>query len=218
MKYMPSQFSLFLFNGKAVRNLKLLFRFFLILVAIIITYSILFHVLMSYEGRQYSWITGFYWTLTVMSTLGFGDITFKTDLGLIFSIIVLLTGIVYLLVMMPFTFIQFFYAPFLEAQAKARTPREVPAEMHNHVILTNLDAMTENLIEKLTRYAYRYVILADDPQQALALHEQGYRAVVGDYGDPETYKRLRVHKAALVVATSDDLINTSVTFTIRGIC
>ena len=76
-----------------------MFRFFLILIAIIITCSILFHVLMSYEGREYSWITGFYGTLTVMPTLGFGDITFKTDLGLIFSIIVLLTGSVYLLVM-----------------------------------------------------------------------------------------------------------------------
>nr|MBF0222247.1 hypothetical protein [Desulfobulbaceae bacterium] len=37
---------------------------------------------MMYEGREFSWITGFYWTLTVMSTLGFGDITFQTDLGL----------------------------------------------------------------------------------------------------------------------------------------
>jgi len=39
-----------------------------------------------------------------MSTLGFGDITFSSDLGRIFSLIVLLTGIVYLLVMLPFTF------------------------------------------------------------------------------------------------------------------
>jgi Trk K+ transport system NAD-binding subunit len=201
-----------------VRNLKLLSRFFLILGAIITAYSLLFHALMLYEGREYSWITGFYWTLTVMSTLGFGDITFKTDLGLIFSIIVLLTGIVYLLVMMPFTFIQFFYAPWLEAQAKARTPRELPEDKQNHVILTNLDSMTENLIEKLTRYGYGYVILVDDPQQALRLHDLGYKTVVGDYGDPETYNRLRIHRAALVVATSDDLINTSVTFTIRGIC
>ncbi|MHB8791318.1 MAG: potassium channel family protein [Desulfobulbaceae bacterium] len=214
---MPSQFSFFLFNKSAVRNLKLLSRFFMILGAIITIYSLLFHALMLYEGREYSWITGFYWTLTVMSTLGFGDITFKTDLGLIFSIIVLLTGIVYLLVMMPFTFIQFFYAPWLEAQAQARTPRELPENKQNHVILTNLDSMTENLIEKLTRYGYSYVILVDDPQQALRLHDLGYRTVVGDYGDPETYNRLRIHKAALVVATSDDLINTSVTFTIRGI-
>jgi Trk K+ transport system NAD-binding subunit len=218
MKYMLSQFSFFLVNKSAARNLKLLSRFFLILAVFITVYSILFHLLMLYEGREYSWITGIYWTLTVMSTLGFGDITFRSDLGFIFSIIVLLTGIVYLLVMMPFTFIQFFYAPWLEAQAKARTPRELPDDKENHVILTNLDAMTENLIEKLTKFGYEHVILVDDPQQALKLHDLGYKVMIGDYGDPETYERLRVSRAALVVATSDDLINTSVTFTIRGIC
>jgi hypothetical protein len=37
---------------------------------------------------------------------------------------VLMSGIVFLLVMLPFTFIQFFYAPWLEAQSRARTPRQ----------------------------------------------------------------------------------------------
>jgi hypothetical protein len=46
------------------------------------------------EGRYHSWITGLYWTLPVMTTLGFGDITFASDIGRLFSIIVLLSGIV----------------------------------------------------------------------------------------------------------------------------
>ena len=54
---------------------------------------------MLFEVKEFSWITGFYWTLTVMSTLGFGDITFATDLGRIYSIIVLMSGIVFLLTM-----------------------------------------------------------------------------------------------------------------------
>ena len=42
------------------------------------------------EGQAHSWLTGLYWTLTVMSTLGFGDITFHSDLGRAFSIVVLM--------------------------------------------------------------------------------------------------------------------------------
>lgn len=61
---------------------------------------------MAYEGREESWVTGFYWTLTVMSTLGFDDITFESDLGRIFSSIVLLSGIIFMLVILPFTFIK----------------------------------------------------------------------------------------------------------------
>jgi hypothetical protein len=55
-----------------------------------------------------------------MSTLGFGGITFESDPGKIFSIIVLFSGIVCLLIMPPFAFIQFFYAPRLESQSKSR--------------------------------------------------------------------------------------------------
>ncbi|MBA3005801.1 MAG: NAD-binding protein [Proteobacteria bacterium] len=218
MKYIPSQLAFFTRNKKAKRDTFLLLRFFVILLFIITTYSILFHALMQLEGKEFSWITGFYWTLTVMSTLGFGDITFSTDIGLLFSMAVLLTGIVYLLVMLPFTFIQFFYAPWLEAQAKTRTPKELPEDTKNHIILTTLDPITINLIKKLASYNFEYVILVDELQKALELRDAGYEIVLGDYGDPETYTRLRVHQAAMVVATNDDMINTSIAFTIRDVC
>ena len=62
-----------------------------------------------------------------MTTLGFGDITFTSDVGRLFSIVVLLSGVVLLLVMLPFMFIRLFYAPWLEARVRLRAPREVPA-------------------------------------------------------------------------------------------
>ena len=55
------------------------------------------HTLMDREGRADSWPTSVYWTLTTMTTLGFGDITFESDAGRIFSIVVLLSGSVFLL-------------------------------------------------------------------------------------------------------------------------
>lgn len=91
MKYFPSLFLHYLRNRATRRNLWVLMQFLATLIAMVTVYSVLFHYLMACEGRQYSWITGVYWTLTVMSTLGFGDITFHTDLGLLFSIIVLLS-------------------------------------------------------------------------------------------------------------------------------
>ena len=96
----------------------------------------LFHLIkLHVEHEQHSWITGLYWTLVVMTTLGFGDITFTSDTGRIFSIVVLLSGIVFLLVMMPFLFIRLFYAPWLEARVRLRAPREVPEGTQGHVIV-----------------------------------------------------------------------------------
>ena len=38
------------------------------------------------------------------------------------------------------------------------------------------------------------------------------------YDDPETYRRLRIDQAAMVVTTRSDVINTNVIFTVRGTC
>ncbi len=195
----------------------LLTKFVSFIVLIIGLYSILFHVLMLYEGKEYSWVTGLYWTLTVMSTLGFGDITFSTDLGLLFTIAVLASGIILLLIMLPFTFIQFFYSPWLEAQSKLRTPRELPPDTRGHVIITNLDPITEKLAAKLKRRNFEYVLVVEEPQRASDMYDAGYRVVVGEPDNPQTYHKLRVEHAALVVATNDDMLNTSISFSIRQI-
>jgi Trk K+ transport system NAD-binding subunit len=206
-----------LITKKQERNIWILIKFFIALIAIVTVYSILFHFLMIFENREFSWITGFYWTLTVMSTLGFGDITFATDLGKLFSIIVLMSGIVFLLTMLPFTFIQFFYLPWLEAQARARAPRELPVDTRRHVILTSYDSVTINLAEKFQQYQHEYVILVEDVQQALELQDLNFRVAVGELGDPQTYRRMKVEDAALVVATVDDMMNTNIAFTVREI-
>ena len=208
---------IYLITKKQERNIWILVKFFGTLIAMVILYSILFHYLMILENREFSWMTGFYWTLTVMSTLGFGDITFSTDAGKFFSIIVLMSGIVFLLTMLPFTFIQFFYLPWLDAQAKARAPRNLPKGTRDHVIITGDDAVTINLAEKFRQYQNEYVVLVEDMQQALELQDLDFKAAFGNFGDPETYRRLEIENAALVVAKIDDMINTNIAFTIREI-
>ncbi|MBF0202407.1 MAG: two pore domain potassium channel family protein, partial [Desulfamplus sp.] len=81
MKFMISQITAIIQDSAKKSNTRLLIRFLLLLIFFFVMYSTLFHLIMEYEGNRYSWITGFYWTLTVMSTLGFGDITFTSDLG-----------------------------------------------------------------------------------------------------------------------------------------
>lgn len=217
MKSSLSVISAFLGNRTSRHNSMLLFRFLAVLVVLIVVYSVLFHVLMKYEKQEHSWLTGVYWTLTVMSTLGFGDITFSSDLGRLFSIVVLMSGMIFLLVLLPFTFIEFFYAPWMRAQANARAPRELPPDTRGHVIMTLLGPLTRALIPMLENYRYRYVVLAPSVTEALELHEQGFNAVVGELDDPETYRRVRVSQAALVVTTRADVVNTNITFTVRAL-
>ncbi len=217
MKFLPSQILYFTRSRTTKQNLKLLLQFLTILAVLVAAYSVLFHFIMLHENKEYSWITGLYWTLTVMSTLGFGDITFTSDLGKAFSLVVLLSGILFLLVMLPFTFIQFFYAPWLEAQSRAKTPRELPSSTSGHIILTSFDNLTVNLVHKLEKYNYEYAIVAPDLQRALELYEKELKVVVGDLGDAETYRRLRIENAAMLVANNEDTLNTNIAFTAREI-
>ncbi len=215
MKTLISISSALLGDRSSRYNLLSLAKLILVLATLMLVYSVLFHLIMEWEGQEHSWLTGFYWTLTVMSTLGFGDITFQSDLGRLFSIVVLLTGVMFLLVLLPFTFIEFFYAPWMKAQEAAKAPQKVPPGTEKHVILTHYGPVGKMLSGMLLEYGYPYFVLVPTVQEALALRDQGVPVVVGDRSDPETYRRIAIDKAAMVVTTLDDVINTNVTFTVR---
>ena len=215
MKFFTSQITYFIANKKSRTNIQRLVQFLIILFTLISLYGVLFHVIMEMEGQKHSWMTGFYWTLVTMSTLGFGDITFTSDLGRFFSMIVLGSGIVVLLIMLPFTFIEFFYAPWMEAQSRARAPRELPRNFKDHVIITNFDPVTRTLIEKLNQYQIKNVLLVSDLQKALEFFDDGFKVMLGEADNPETYQKLQIQQAAMVVATGSDMFNTNVAHTVR---
>jgi Trk K+ transport system NAD-binding subunit len=216
-KSMPANIVSVVRSRSGQRNLKALGRFFLVLAGMIVAYSVLFHVLMEREGQHHSWLTGLYWTLTVMSTLGFGDITFHTDVGRAFSILVLLSGMIFLLVLLPFTFIEFFYEPWMQSQAAARAPRQLPETTRGHVLLTHHDPVTQALIRRLLQYHYRYVLLVPEVEEALRLHDLGLNVMVGALDDPDAWRLARANQAALVATTASDVANTNVAFTVRSV-
>lgn len=215
MKFLTSQMMAVLQQRDLRKNLKAFYRYVLVLIGTIVAYSLTFHALMVYEGQEHSWLTGFYWTLTVMTTLGFGDITFHTDLGRAFSILVLLTGVVLLLIVLPFTFIRNFYAPWLEAQLRFRAPRELPEDERDHVILCEYDSIAQALILRLDVRQIPYVVLEPDPTRAVALHGDGVRVLVGEPESVDTWRNARAEHARLVVANLSDPGNTNVTLTMR---
>ncbi len=199
------------------RNFRAMLRFLGILLAMILGYSLIFELLMAYEGQEHSVVSAVYWTLTTMSTLGYGDIVFRSDAGRLYSIVVLLSGIIFLLVLLPFTFIKLFYEPWVEAREASHIPRAVRSDMQGHVILTFFDSIVGALIPKLKQFSCPYVIVLPELDEVTRLRDTGIEVIWGELNDPETYKRARVEHAALVATTRTDIVNTSVVFTVRGI-
>jgi voltage-gated potassium channel len=217
MKFIPSQLALMLGENEMRRNLRALFKYLAVLTATICAFSVMFHVIMLYEGQEHSWLTGFYWTLTVMSTLGFGDITFHGDLGRGFSIVVLLSGIVMLMIVLPFTFIRFFYAPWLEAQLRLRAPRSLSNDVKGHVIICNYDGIAMGLIRRLDEYGIPYCVIEADPVTATNMYADGISVVAGAPAASATYEAVRARDAALVFANLGDAANTNITLSVREV-
>lgn len=189
----------------------------IVFLVMVTVFSSLFHELMAREGRFFSWPTSVYWTLTTMTTLGFGDITFESDAGRIFSVVVLLSGSTFLLVVLPFVFIQFVFVPWMNERDRRRAPRTVRASMSGHVILTQFGPVEEVLIDDAGQAEVPYVVLVEDVEVAGRLHDEGRNVMVGPLDDPATYQRARVEQAAMVVANQDDQTNTNIAFTVREI-
>jgi voltage-gated potassium channel len=183
------------------RNAVLLSRLLVLFVVIIGVYSAAFHFLMLHEGRQYHWFVGIYWTIATMTTVGFGDVVFTSLPGMIFSVLVIISGIFFILVIIPFTLIQLF-------QSAARVPREVPSGTTGHVILTHYGPVTAVLIRKLGYYSSPYILLTPDLAQAAEFRDRGIRSVLGEIDDPATYRQVGIEHAALLAATDDDVTNT----------
>jgi Trk K+ transport system NAD-binding subunit len=207
MKFLPAQLVYAIRHYMSRRHVVLLLRFSLVVAVFIGIYSVLFHIFMAQEGRAFSWITGLYWTLTVISTLGLGDITFTSDAGRLFTICVLISGVVFLLVLLPMLF--------MESQSSARVRRELPKDTSGHVVLTQYEAVTHTLISRLTTYRYPYVLLVPELSEALRLHDMGLDVVVGEFDNPDTFHKIHAEKAALVVTAASDAVNANIAFTVR---
>ena len=218
MKFTSSQLAYLMGQHEMRANLRALFKYLLLLLALVTLYAVIFHVIkVRVEGEQHSWITGFYWTLVVMTTLGFGDITFTSDIGRLFSIIVLLSGVFLLLVMLPFMFISLFYAPWLEARVRLRAPRFLPDDTAGHVIIISHDAIAAGLIERLRTEQIPYFVIEPDPTKAAAMIGEGISVVSGDNDASDTYRAMRAARARLLLANCEDTANSNVTLTAREI-
>lgn len=186
-------------------------------IAMVGLYSSIFMALMEREGQSHDWTSSLYWTITTMSTLGYGDVTFSSSAGRLFSMIVLISGILLLLVVLPFMFIQFVVAPWMAERDKAGVARKVPETLRGHIIVVGLDPVTQTLIARAKRARTPTVVLVDDPFEAVRLKDEGYQVMVGPLDSPRTYQRAGVDRAAMVVSTDADTTNTNVSFTVRAV-
>lgn len=199
------------------RNLVSLLKYIALLAGVILFYALVFQALMAREDQDHSLFDGLYWTLVTMSTLGYGDIVFTGDLGRLFSLVVILSGIVMLLIVLPFAFIRHFYMPWIESQISRSAPREIPKWTSGHVVVCCFDPVARELVARLRLMKIPYYLLEPDPAAAAALHGDGVPVVMADPESRGAFETVRVSSARGVFVNAGDAINTNIALTIREI-
>ncbi len=204
-------------DTKLRRQLAPFVKFVVLLVAVVLLYGWLFHVIMAREGQEHSWFTGVYWALTVMSTLGFGDITFASDLGRVFSTLVLLTGMVLLLIILPFLFIRVVYAPWLEQRSRSRIRelQSLPEGIAGHVLICTNDPIAPGLIRRLQLAGEPVYVIEPDAELAMQMQDLGVPVFTGEIDSVETYRAAGAARARLVLANASDTVNSNIVLTVR---
>src|SRR5699024_12172611 len=127
--------------------------------------------------------------LPTMSTMGFGDITFDSPAGQLFSMVVLVSGVLLILVLLPYLFIQFVVTPWIAERDQTRVPRRVPDTLRGHLLLVGLDTVHRTLIARAKRAKIPTVVLVDDPIEASRLKDEGYHSKVVALDSPATFRK-----------------------------
>jgi voltage-gated potassium channel len=185
----------------------------LLVLAMLAIYSMTYIVLMNYEGQQEnaSFVNAIYWVLITMTTVGYGDVVFKSDIGKYFSILVALSGLSVLwAVVVPLG-----VTPNLERLVRAE-PSSAPGKIQNHIIISGFNSTVENLTERLRILDVPFVIIERSEEIAKKNYLQ-YPMILGDPSNLDILKRANIGTARLFIANEKEELNAEVIMTVREI-
>jgi len=179
------------------------------ILIIILFYTMLFLLLQdNFNIRTDDAITALYWVITTMTTTGFGDIYPVTTVGRIFTIIVILTGIlIFFAVVMPLMI-----TPSIDRWIKS--PKGKPPErLKDHVVICGYNAIVDSLIFELAEAGKQFVVIDGSGERVRDLQRHGYYALHGDATNEDILKSAQMERASFLIANEGDEKNPAIVLT-----
>lgn len=178
-------------------------------IAVIGAYTVGFIKLMELEGKKYTAIDAFYWVVTTITTVGFGDIVFESQLGKLFSLFVEVTGLLLIFgIYMPFLIM-----PWVESRLYIKLPEE--AKLSNHIVICGYSDFIEEFISQISEYNIKYVVIEDSRDRVIELLNNGINCIYGKFTE-ETFEKVNLSRARVMLCGyRDDAKNAEILLTAR---
>jgi voltage-gated potassium channel len=181
--------------------------------AMAVIYSLVFMWLMNYEGQTQNVdaITAIYWVTSTITTLGYGDIVFRSHAGRLFTIIVSLSGLFVLwAVILPLEIM-----PRIDRLARI-IPSSAPPEMSGHTIICGYNPVVDQLAERFSMLKIPFLIMERSENVARKIYQR-YPTMLGDPSDPNVLANARLEQAKLFISNEAEELNAEVIMAVREI-
>jgi len=180
---------------RALRTLWIVIGVLLFLVAL---GTVSFHFL---EGLDF--FDSLYLTVTVLSTVGFGDIVPKTVLGKVVYMGLVLTGVGV------FGYAVSSIASLMAERSIFKLARGFfflggEGRLKNHVVVVGWNELSKAVCSELKANGCKVVLVVERDEEARDASKAGYDALVGSPLEEATYRHVRVEDAKAVVLTEDN--------------
>lgn len=191
---------------------KKVFRSILIVIGIILFYGLIYQWGMArFEGFEKSYIHSLQVVIESITTAGYGgDAPWTSDFMNIFVIWMNLTGVILVFLAFPL-----FVFPMIREAIRPRPPESV--ELEDHVIICSISKKASILQKELQSKSIPYVIVDQDEEAVLNLHEEGIPVLHGNPSDEDVLNAANIKKARALVADMDDENNALICLAARSL-
>jgi voltage-gated potassium channel len=166
-----------------------------------------------YEDKDYEFITAIYWVVVTMTTLGYGDVYFKSAIGQLFSVVVVLSGVVMIFALL----FPIVITPWLELTIRKELPSKVQNNLKNHIIICGYNQLVETLISELDEYKIPFMVIDENEKNINQLISRKIICVYGDGADENVLLNSGILSAKMLIANQSDEKNAGIILTAKEI-
>ena len=170
---------------------------------------------MAIEG--FSFLDAVYQTVTAVTTAGFGEINPLGNAGRIFTVVIIILGIIVILYVLT-AVMQIAVEGELESILGVRRMKGKIEALRDHYILCGFGRVGEEIAREFTDRGIPFVIVDSNPEAIERARKQEYLLVEGDASSDATLLEAAIQRARCLLAASDsDSGNTYIVLTAKAL-